>query len=600
MVVPNRMTDQPTLPQGREGGDLLSSWKEIALHLGRSVRAVQNWEKEEGLPVHRHRHLDGASVYAYRSELDAWVKARSERNGERVEAPALPDRSAPAGSPRRVRVRILAAAAIVAAVAAIAVPLWMRAARSEIRSLAVMPLRPLGATVEVEHLGVGIADAIVYQLSESQAIEVIPTSISQAAARAGDARAIAEALGVDAVLEGTIQRSGDRVRVRIQLVDAGENRSIFSGKFDEDATDLFAVEDLVAGAVARALSLELDPAGLASKRRSSAPGAYEAYLKGRFHWAKRTPEGLKESIEDYEDALARDPSYAAAWAALGESLNLLSMHRILTPRESFPRAKEAASRALAIDSTLADAHVALGTAAFYYDWDWAGAERHLRRAIELEPRHASARHILANLLVAMGRHDEALRTMNAAIANDPTSITLVSVSAFQLYEARRWDEAHRRVRSVLDRDSSYAQGYALLGTLLIARGDPGGAIAAFERLQELIGEDSYATAYLACAYAVDPARRDDALAMKPRLLDLLDRRKLSPYDLVRFHALLGETGEAMRRLEETMARRDSGMVWLAVEPQLDSLRGEPRFQEMLREMKLAPPEPAVASPVPVA
>jgi adenylate cyclase len=591
------MSETPTPPGAREG-EVLSSWKEIALYLSRSVRAVQNWEKEEGLPVRRHRHVDGASVFAHRSELDAWMRARSARDGE---IPAVPAAPAITTSPmRRSRAAVFAVLFMMALVV-IAVPLWKRA-EPELRSLAVLPLRPLGPPADVEHLGVGIADAIVYQLSTTRAIDLRPTSAAQAAsATAKDPRAIAAALGVDAVLEGTIQRAGDRIRVRIQLVDAKRNRSVFSGKFDEDARDLFAAEDRIAGAVARALSLEMsaDDARAAERRRSAAPGAYEAYLKGRFHWSQRTPEGLKESIADYNEAIGHDPSYAAAWAALGESLNLLSMHRVLTPAESFPRAKEAAARALSLDATLADAHVALGTAAFYYDWNWPEAEAHLQRAIALEPRHASARHILANILTAMARHDDAARTMTEAIANDPSSVALVSISSYQLYFARRYDEGIRQARAALDRDSGFAQAYKTLGVNLIESGRLDEGIAALEKLEQLLGPDSYAAADLASGYAGHPAYRAKAHSMKPRLLDLLERRKISPFDLARYHAALGETDAALSRLEETMVRRDPGMVWLATEPSFDSLSADPRYHALLRAMETSGARPGKRTLVPL-
>lgn len=579
------MADPITPPPVREAEDILSSWKEIAVYLGRSVRAVQNWEKEEGLPIHRHRHVEGASVFAYRFELDAWSRARVQRGAaESLTPESLPEAAPPLPPAAPARRWIALGGLLVIVLLAMGISMW-RSAPPPPGSIAILPLRPLGPSDGVEHLGLGIADAIVYQLSASRSIAVTPTSISRtAAARASDVRDIAGALGVDAVLEGTIQRSESRIRIRVQLVDARLDRSIYSGKFDEDASDLFAVEDTVAGAVARALSLELDPSGqeLAARRRSPAPGAYEAYLKGRFQWEKRTPEALEASIASYEEALSRDPDYAAAWAALGESLNLLSMHRVRTPDESFPRAKVAASRALELDANLADAHLALGTAAFYYDLQWHTAERHLRRALELEPAHAAARHILANLMVASSRHEEAAAIMDEAIRRDPTSITLLSVSSFQRYQARDFDDGVRRARAALDRDSGYVQAHGSLGFNLLARGDFAEGIAEVERFHEMIGPDTHATADLASAYAYDPSRRAEARAMLPRLLGLYAAGKISPYDLARYHAVLGDTDEALHYLEETRARRDPGMVWLATDPRFDGLRELPRFQALVR------------------
>lgn len=584
---PHHPMSEQLQPQS-EREETLSSWKAIAVYLGRSVRAVQNWEKEEGLPVHRHRHVDGATVFAYRAELDAWLAARSPRATGPAAAEVATSVAEPVARPRDRRAVWLGAALLAIALAGIAIALARPAREHELHSLAVLPLRPIGPDAGVEHLGVGIADAIVQQLAAAGSIDVRPASAAQLYARSRDLRAAASDLGVDAILEGTIQRSGERIRVRIHLVDVRRNAPVFSAKFDEEAADLFAVEDTISGAVARALAIEADPRSSERERsrRSRVPGAYEAYLKGRVFWSKRTPEGIRSSIEQYEEAIARDPSYAAAYAALGESLNLLSMHRIVAPKDAFPRAKEAASRALALDGTLADAHVARGTAAFYYDWDWVSAEEHLRRAIELDPRHASARHVLANLMVATGRRDEAVATMAEAMRDDPMSVTLISVAAFQLYQIRRYDDGIRKAREALDRDSGYVQAYQTLGTNFLGKGRYDDGVASFERLAALLGPESYGVAELACAYAQHPARRSDAVAMKPKLLALLEKRRISPFDMARYHALLGEKREALERLDETMAARDSGMVWIASDPRFDGLRDDPRFHRLVRAMGL--------------
>lgn len=456
-----------------------------------------------------------------------------------------------------------------------------------VRSLAVLPLRPLAANTALDHLGAGIADAVTHHLASLDSLEVRPSSVVlRYAGKERDLARIARELNVDAIVTGTIHRSNGRIRIRMQLVDVKRNVAIFSGQFDEPEVDLFSIEDLVAGAVARALALDA-PArgGQAARRRSRVPGAYEAYLKGRFEWSKRSPAGLTASISHYERAIELDPRYAAAYAALGDAYNLLPMHRVALPEDAFPRAKRAAEAALALDPELADAHVVLGTAAFYYDWDWATAERHLRTAIALDANYSTARHILSNLFVATARFDEAFAMMEEARRRDPMSVTLDSVGAYQYYLGRRYREAVEQARRTLDRDSNYVQAHSVLGRSLVAIGSPKEGLAEMDRFIAMLGDDSYALAQRASAYASVPQRRGEALAMRPALLELLATQKLSPFDLVRYHAALGETDEAVRRLEEARAIRDPGLVWVGVDPELDELREDSRFQKIVREMQ---------------
>ena len=459
-----------------------------------------------------------------------------------------------------------------------------------IRSLAILPLRSLATNGSLDPLGSGIADAVTHHLASLESLEVRPSSmVLRYAGREDDLEKIAGELNVDAIVTGTIHQSNGRIRIRMQLVDVARNVAIFSGQFDEPETDLFSIEDLVAGAVARALALEAPASGgQAARRRSRVPGAYEAYLRGRFESSKRSPAGLTAGISHYEQAIELDPRYAAAYAAIGEAYNLLPMHRVALPSEAFPLAKRAAEAALARDPSLADAHVVLGTAAFYYDWDWAEAERQLRRAIELDPNYSGARHILSNLLVSTARFDEAFTVMREARRRDPMSVVLDSVSAYQFYMGRRYRDSVEQARRTLDRDGSFVQARSVLGRSLVAIGESEEGLAEMDRFATMLGEGSYATAQRATLYGSVPQRRPTARAMRQQLLSMLAEKTISPFDLVRYHASLGETDEALRRLEEARAIRDPGLVWVGVDPELDPLRHDPRFQRIVDAMRFPP------------
>lgn len=490
----------------------------------------------------------------------------------------------------RNRRRWLAAAA--AALALICGSVWisMRTAGATetprpTRTLAVLPLRSLADDPSLDHLGTGIADAVTYHLAVHPSLSLRPTATVLPYAKRNESVAtVARELKVDTIVAGTIQRHGERIRVRIQLIDATRNLATFTAQFDEAAVDLFGIEDLVAGAVARALALDPPLSAPRSGRRASqVAGAYEAYLKGRHELAKRTPVSIVASIAQFEDATRLDPRYAAAWAALGEAYNLLPMHRVLAPLEAYPKAKHAAMTALKIDPESADAHAVLGTSAFYFEWDWRRAEAHLRRAIALDANCATARHVLSNLLVAAERFDEAYAVMDEARRRDPMSTTLASVSAYQLYLGRRFDASVARARQTLDRDRTFAQAHGILAYSLAKTGKTADAIAAIDHFATLLGSRSYATAQLATLYASVPERRREADAMRGRLLELLDEKKVSAFDLARFHAEMGEPDEALRRLSEARNERDPGIVWLRVDPAFDPLRPMPAFRRLVAE-----------------
>jgi DNA-binding winged helix-turn-helix (wHTH) protein/TolB-like protein/Tfp pilus assembly protein PilF len=455
---------------------------------------------------------------------------------------------------------------------------------SQVRSIAVLPFKPLVADLRDESLEMGMADTLIIRLSNLREVRVRPiSSVRRFNGLEQDPLAAGRALGVESVLDGQIQRWGDRIRVTARLLSVGDGHQLWAGQFDEKFTDVFTVQDLISEKVAAALKLRLtgEEQRRLTKHHTENAEAYQLYLNGRFYWEKRTPEALNRAIEYFGEAIERDPNYALAHAGLADAYALLGVFH-LPPKEAFPKAREAALNALRIDGRLAEAHAALGHIKVQYEYDWAGAEKEYQRALELNPNYANAHHFYALYLAMMGRFDEGLAEIRRAQELEPFSLFIHANVGAILCQARRYDEAVSHLGRVLEMNPNFDHARSVLGFAYLQKGMYGQAIA---ELQKRAVPVSGGLGDLGQAYALS-GRRSDALKEIDRLQELSKQRYVAPYNLALIYAALGDRDNALEWLEKAYEDRSTMLVWIKVDARLDSLRSEPRFAELLRRMNL--------------
>jgi TolB-like protein/tetratricopeptide (TPR) repeat protein len=453
-----------------------------------------------------------------------------------------------------------------------------------IKSLAVLPFRQLGAETE-EYLGLGIADSLITRLSNLREIKVRPTSsILKYINESRPPAEIGRELGVEAVLEGNIRRDGETLRVTIQLVKVEDGSALWAEKFDDRLTSIFSIEDSISGRMAENLAPRLtgvEREALA-RRYTENTEAYHLYLKGRYFWNKRTPEATYKAMEYFKHATEKDANYALAYVGLADSY--LSVPITDTaPRETFPKAREAALRALEIDNRLAEAYAAIGLINFWYDWDWAEAETNFKRAIEYNPNSALCRFYYAHLLSNMGRHEEAIPEVRRVINLDPLSLVINSVCAQMFYHAREYDHAIEQARKVVEIDPDFWIARTLIGRIYAEKGMYGEAIAELQKGVQLSGGSTESYTQLGYAYAISGNR-----AQAEKVIDQLERLSRDRYvplnNIARIYVGLGEKDRALDLLEKAVSDRETGLTYLKVVPQWDTIREMPRFKDLMRRI----------------
>lgn len=451
----------------------------------------------------------------------------------------------------------------------------------QMHSLAVLPFQRLDATAGPNYLGLALADATINRLGYARRFAVRPTSsVERYSDRRVDALAAAKDLRVDGVVEGTIQSSAGRTRVTVQLISATDAAPVWSAKFDTRSADAFELEDLVGGAVARALVA--DAAAPRSPRHRPAPQAYDAYVRGEYYLSHRAPKDIPAALAAFQESVAADANFAAGHAGIAESYLLLSLYRLEQPSKAFPQSKAAAERALELDPMLAEAHGCLGAAAFYYDHDAMNAGRELRRALELNPAYDAGRRWYANYLTAMGRFDEAARQMNLARSYDPQSLMLRSVLGWHLFMARRYDEAAKQLQSTLDIDNAFLPALQTLEMVDIEKKKYDDAIALLDRVTA-VGGESFAAPDLARIYAFR-GDRDRAASWLRRCEALAAHGKVMAYDLASVYAAMGDYPKAIAAMHRSIDAHESALVWLPIDPRMDPLRNAPEFPQLLRSL----------------
>lgn len=452
------------------------------------------------------------------------------------------------------------------------------------RVVAVLPLDNLSADAEAtEYFVAGVHEQLIAELAKIPALRVISrTSVMPYRNPAESLGEIATALGADAVVEGSVRMTEERARVTIQLIDAATDQHLWADDFDHAMGDLLDMQSAVAVRVAESLHATLTPETRDRLRRppTTDPEAQRLYLQGR-HIYQTRPGDLSVAIERYREALAIDPDFALAWAGLAEAW-LSSAHFGTDPHVAFPKADSAALQALARDPGLSEAHTSLADTRFHYDWNWEAAERGFVRALELNPSHSTGHWFYGGFLAARGRFDEAVRALRRAQEMDPVAPWPYAFGASILYWGRRYDEAEAEALRALEISPDFPWALGALGWIHLARGEAAEAVGFFERAVE---EGGPLLPGLASALAA-AGREDEARAILARMEAAAAERYVPPYGRAFIHTALGETDAALDRLEEATRTRDAALIWVAVDPAFDPLRGERRFRAVLERMGL--------------
>jgi len=454
------------------------------------------------------------------------------------------------------------------------------------KSIAVLPFENLSEDKANAYFADGIQDEILARLSKIADLKVISRSSTQHYKSApGNLREIARQLGVSNILEGSVQKAADRVRVNVRLINALNDVQLWSDIYDRKLTDIFAVESDVAKTIADTLQAKLTGVEkqMISTQPTSDTAAYELYLKGRSLWGKRGGDNLRRAIAFYEQAIARDPNYALAYAGLAKAFILLPFYTGADRLGASSKAKEAALKALRLDSNLAEAHGALGKVLFS-EIDLAGAMREYKRAIELNPNDATAHHWFGNdTLAALGRFEEAIAEGKRAIELDPLSTVINVDLGVTFYYAHRYDEADMQMRKSLEIDPTSFYAHYNLGIVLQLKGDLSGAIAEYEKAKQL--SDNPLASTLCAQAKAQAGDKDAALRMLSDLDKMSQHREVVGYLRTLLYLSLNNKDEALRWLEQDFEQRDgSNICWINVDPLLASLHGDRRFEALVQKV----------------
>src|SRR6266542_3579356 len=466
------------------------------------------------------------------------------------------------------------------------------AAPAPVKSIAVLPFRVLSSEKGDEYLSLGLADALITSLSQTRQVIVRQTEAVAKYQNTGkDPLEAGREQGVDAVLEGQVQRIGDRVRVTARLVRTSDGTSLWADRFEEKFTNIFAVEDTVAEKVARTTILAMKGAGEVpterlTKRYTVNNEAYEAYLKGRYMWNKRTVDSLEKALVYFQQAIRLDPNYSLAYVGLADTYTLLSFFTLAAPSEAFPKAKAAAERALTIDNTLAEAYTALGQYKAYYEWDWNGAEDEFQKGIALNPNYPLLHHWRSLNLIAMGRMDDARSAMQRALELDPLLlITNVNLGRIDYYEGR-YDQAIKQYQRALELDKNFMRTHLRLGLAYVQQGRYNEALIEYNKALEIAGDTPQIRAHIAHVMAVS-GKKSNALGALAALLARAKRQYVPPYDIALVYVGLDQRDKAFEWLEKAYNDHSTEMIYFKVDPVLSGLRTDPRYQDLLRRMRLS-------------
>jgi TolB-like protein/Tfp pilus assembly protein PilF len=498
----------------------------------------------------------------------------------------------PLGKVKWRRAWMIAAAAIIAVALSATAYLYLSRGKdaSAINSIAVLPFVNESGNADVEYLSDGMTETLISSLSQIPKLNVkARSSVFRYKGKDTNAQTIGKQLNVQAIVTGSVMRRGNNLALHIELVDVNTEIALWGADYNSPTTNLVALQNEITRDVANKLRAKLSGAdeSRVTKRYTDNTEAYELYLKGRFFTGgKVTEEGLKKSIEYYQQAIAKDPNYALAFVGLAESyMRLGHVWGFLPPRETFPKAKAAVMRALEIDESLADAHTALADYYLSYEWNWSGAEREIKRAIELNPNDAQARSEYGSYFQTMGRLDEAIAERKLNREFDPLSTTATANVGYPYYYARQYDQAIEHYRKALELDPNYSWSYLWIGQAHLEKGMYQEAIAEINKAIALSEGNVRMKATLGYAYAV-AGKRGEAQKVIDELQEESKRKYVSPYFIAVIYSGLGEKDKAFEWLEKAYLERHPYLTLLKVEPVFDNLRSDPRFADLLRKVGL--------------
>jgi eukaryotic-like serine/threonine-protein kinase len=458
----------------------------------------------------------------------------------------------------------------------------------ENRAIAVLPFVNASADPENEYFSDGMTDELITALTKVEGLQVASrTSVFALKNLREDVRAIGSRLNVSAVLDGTVRKSGNRLRITVQLSSVGDGRTLWSERYDREMADVFAIQDEIAQTIVRTLRSTLlgDLGNPTPVRYTENVRAYSLYLKGRFWWNRRTQADIAEGVKYFEQAIAEDPGYALAYTGLADSYALDLDYSGAPVKEGMERAKAEARKAIELDESLAEAHTSLAWVTFIYDWDWVGAEREFNRAVQLNPRYSTARQWHAWFLAAMGRFEEALAEGRAAIDLDPASVSIRRSLGWLQYYARQHEAALDNLRRALTMDPTAEETHRLLGLVYLEQGLHDEAAASFKEAISLSQNKAQAFAGLG-QVAARRGRVDEARVILKEIHDHVHGRYVSPVALTKLYATLGDSDAAFDWLEQAHRERRGWLAYLKIEPTLDPLRPDPRFQRFVERMRL--------------
>ena len=459
-----------------------------------------------------------------------------------------------------------------------------------IRSVAVLPLDNLSADGQQEYFSDGMTDQIIASLSRISALRVISrTSVMQYKRTHKALPAIAKELNVDAIVEGSVIQSNGRVRVSSRLVRAQSESNVWEGSFERDLKDALALQTELALKIAQEIRVTIDPSEQSRLAPSITidPEVYQLYLKGRFYANTGTEEGLHRAVQTFSKAIERDSNYAAAYAGLADCASSAGWLSFISPEEGCGKGKRLAQKALDMDPNLAEAHTSLAWATVHYDYDFVVSEREYQRSIELNPRDATTHMWFSLLLAATGRFEEGITQCKQAVRLDPLALMVNAGLGLVYMYARRYDQMVDQAKKTLELDPNFLPALYILGAASMLKGVHEPAIAAFQKGVDLSSGGSIYVTGLGWAYA-HAGKRDDARIILERSSKLSEHRYVMASMVALIYAAMQEKDEAFRWLETAYRERSVWMVYLNVDPRLDSLRSDPRFQDLMRRMNFPP------------
>ena len=523
------------------------------------------------------------------------------KHGYRFVAPVSVAQRSASEAPFRSRLRALrntaliglTSAVVLASLAYWASQRWAMGARpsSEKAVLAVLPFDNLSRDPDQEFFNDGLTEEMIAQLGKlnPERLTVIARgSVVKYKGSSLAASQIGRELHADYLVQGSVRRASDRVRITVQLIQVGDQTDLWAESYDRELKDILAVQDSVARTIAKRINITLtagQQTRLASPRTLD-PEAYEAYLKGRYYWNKRTADALQKASIYFQQAINKDPAYGAAYSGLADCNSGLAWHGFKSPSEALPKAYAAALKAIEIDPQSAEAHASLALV-LDHRWDWPGAEAEFKRALQLNPNYANAHHWYGDYLSIKGQHDEALLEARQALELDPLNLTINTWVGLRFYLARKYDRAIEQSRNTVELDPNFAAAHLLLGENYVQIGLHEQALAELQSAASLSGNSPLYLAQVAVAHA-SAGRKTEALRIIVQLQKISSKRYVSPYGLAQIYAALNDKEQTFKWLQTAYDDRAVWMSYLAVDPVFDRFRSDQRFQDLLRRLVLLP------------